>query len=498
MKKFYGILEQKWQLHILIGIFSLAAATFIGIFFRDAGFPDTNVVLLYILAVLITSCLTKGYFFGLLVSVAATLVFNYFFTKPYFSLDVYDPSYLFTFMTMTIAALVTSTLTSRVKQNALEARDRETETQALYRLTSHLTEAKDADQVVTIVVKAIRDRMGCHAACLCFDDDGKSEETSFDHAENVREWPIRGENQVVGVIMIPQEEAGGMKDAQEKFLSSLIECTALAMDRIVSAKQQMLFKQETVQERYRGNLLRAISHDLRTPLSGIMGTAEMLMDMSEKEDPRYELAQGILKDTQWLHSLVENILSLTRIQEGPIQIHKEYEAAEEIVGGAVARISGVAPEYEISVKVPEDVLMVPMDGKLIMQVLINLLDNAVKHCQPEEEISVTVEKVLGDAVFKVSDSGEGIAAEDLPNLFQTFYTSQIKSADSKKGIGLGLSICESIVTAHGGTMGAQNRADGPGAEFMFTLPLHAAGMAEVTEMAETEPVPEVIEDEPVS
>lgn len=473
MKKFYDILEQKWQLHILIAFFSLAAATLIGICFRNAGFPDTNIVLLYILSVLVTSCLTKGYYFGLLLSVAATLVFNYFFTQPFFSLDVYDPSYFITFITMTIAALVTSTLTSRVKQNALEARDRETETQALYKLTSHLTEAKDADQVVTIVVKSIRDRMNCHAACLCFDEDGKAEEKTFDHAENVREWPIRGENQVVGVILIPEEEAERLQDAQKKFLSSLIECTALAMDRIVSAKQQMLLKQETVQERYRANLLRAISHDLRTPLSGIMGTAEMLMDMSGKGEPGYELAEGILKDTQWLHSLVENILSLTRIQEGPIQIRKEYEAAEEIIGGAVARISSRAPEYEISVKVPEAVLMVPMDGKLIMQVLINLLDNAVKHCLPETEICVTVERVGEDAVFKVLDGGEGISLVDLPNLFETFYTSQTKSADAKKGIGLGLSICESIVKAHGGTIGAKNRMDEPGAEFMFTLPLVA-------------------------
>lgn len=505
MKAVSGKRGAGWPLCSLVSILSLAAATGLGLLFGMAGFPETNIVLLYILAVLAASTLTTGYIYGILTSVAANFVFNYFFTDPYYTLNVNDPSYLITFLIMTVTALVTSTLTSRSKLHALEAMERERETQSLYQLTSRLTEARDARQVASIVVKAVSSLMDCRAACICFDEEGNPERvfiqqadgerqvqrrlddpeglkhriehmrTAFDEDGEFMNWPIYGERRIAGVIRIPKEDGERFSEGKRKFLFSLIECTALAMDRIASVKNQMRSRQEMMEERYRGNLLRAISHDLRTPLSGIMGTSEMIMDMTGKDDPRYGMAQGILKDADWLHSLVENILSLTRIQEGRMMIRKEYEAAEEVVGEAAARMAGRAPEYEIAVRVPDEVLMVPMDARLIMQVLINLLDNAVKHTPPDREISVTVEKNAADdcAVFRVADEGEGISPADLPNIFKTFYTSQIKSSDVKKGIGLGLTICESIIKAHGGSICAANRTDGPGAVFTFTLPLTA-------------------------
>lgn len=352
---------------------ALAAATGVGSLFRQAGFSDTNIVLLYILAVLAVSGFTPGYLAGILTSVAGTLAFNYFFTAPYHTLNVYDPGYLVTFAVMTAVAMVTSALTSRAIEGERIAQEKEKEARELYQLSQSLEKAR----------------------------------------------------------------------------------------------------QETIQERYRGNLLRAISHDLRTPLSGIMGTSEMIMDMSQKEDPRYQLASGIRKDARWLHALVENILSLTRLQEGKLALHRELEAAEEVIGGAIEQMSIRAPEYEVTVHMPDEVLMLPMDAKLIMQVLINLLDNAVKHSSPDEEISISVTKDAEHrcAVFVVADRGEGIRQKDLPKIFQMFYTTQEKPADGKKGIGLGLAICETIVKAHGGSISARNRSDGPGAEFLFTLPL---------------------------
>lgn len=140
------------------------------------------------------------------------------------------------------------------------------------------------------------------------------------------------------------------------------------------------------------------------------------------------------------------------------------------MGAAVAAIGKRAPEREIGVHIPEDVWMVPMDAKLVGQVLVNLLDNAVKHTRPEEEISVTAREGDGLAVFTVADGGTGISPEDLPHVFQMFYTTKGTGPDARRGIGLGLAICESIVTAHGGTIRAENRAGG-GAAFTFTLPM---------------------------
>jgi two-component system sensor histidine kinase KdpD len=245
------------------------------------------------------------------------------------------------------------------------------------------------------------------------------------------------------------------------------------MDRFRLAEQRIKSREEIVKERYRANLLRAISHDVRTPLAGMIGTAEMLMDMTGKDDPRYELAQVIKKDADWLHSLVENILNLTRLQDGKLVINKQREAVEEIIGVAVSRISVRAPEHEISVNVPDELLLVPMDAKLIEQVIINLLDNAVRHTKPDREIGIAAEICENADMIKftVKDRGTGIRKKDLPNIFQVFYTSYTKHADAKHGIGLGLAICETIVKAHGGSIEAHNRTDGPGAEFTFTLPM---------------------------
>ena len=251
----------------------------------------------------------------------------------------------------------------------------------------------------------------------------------------------------------------------------MLESTALAMDRLRVMKERIRTREEANQERYRGNLLRAISHDLRTPLAGIMGTSEVIMDMTEKDDARFSLVEGIYKDADWLHSLVENILSLTRLQDGRLTLNKQPEAVEEVIGAAVLTIGKRAPEREIAVQIPDDLLMVPMDARLIGQVLVNLLANAVKHTQPGEEICVTVFKDNDFAVFTVADRGTGISERDLPHVFQMFYTTQGKGPDAKRGSGLGLAICESIVTAHGGGIHVQNRTDGKGAEFTFTLPL---------------------------
>jgi len=481
----------------------VAIASAIGYFFRYIGFPETNIVLVYLLAVLLTACFSKGYLLGVTASITATVAFNYFFTEPYYTLSVNDPSYIITFIIMTITALIASTLTSRVKQSALAAREKEKEAKALYNLTNFLTDAKDIHDIASIIIKAINECFECKAACLCFDENGMPENSFIQQAtydkqvrreiQNVNEirhqieelrtaydvgtefwdWPIYGQESILGVIRIPKGNAELMDEVQTRLLRSILESTALAMDRFHSAEQQIKSHEEAVSQRYRGNLLRAISHDLRTPLSGIIGTSEILMGMTEQSDPRYSLADGIHKDADWLHSLVENILSLTRLQDGKLIISKQPEAAEEIVGGAIAHIAKRSPQYEITVHVPDELFLVPMDAKLIEQVLINLLDNAIKDTPLEKEIniSVTEDKVSHNAVFSVRDRGKGINTTDLSAIFQAFYTSRAKLADAQRGIGLGLTICEAIVKAHGGNIEAHNRTDGQGAEFIFTLPL---------------------------
>jgi len=203
-----------------------------------------------------------------------------------------------------------------------------------------------------------------------------------------------------------------------------------------------------------------------------MGTAEMLKDMTKTDDPRHALAEDIYKESDWLHSLVKNILSLTRLRDGALPLSRQMIPVEEVVGGAVTHMIRLS-RREIAVDAPDEVLFVPMDAGLIEQVLVNLLDNAVKHTASWEEIRVSVrrddEKHI--AFITVSDRGSGIREDDLPKIFQMFYTSSSRQANAARGVGLGLTICEAIVEAHGGWIEARNRTDGPGAEFVFSLPM---------------------------
>lgn len=495
----------RWMNHVyypmLLMIFLLICASSIGLFFHGNGIPETNIVIVYILAVLLTSRYTSGYFYGILASIFATFAYNFLFTAPYLSFSVYDPNYFITFGIMTITALITSALTSRVKLNAHQALEKEHESRALYELTNQLSAINEVEDIIRVSLRSISDILNSDVGYLSFEDnrdptyllhllDGaqinetcanvkdikryvEAMESGFYQDQSYSNWPIKGQDLLLGVIRIPNETAIQMDDSQNYLLQAMIENTALAMDRFYLSKQRVQAHEEIVQERYRSNLLRSISHDLRTPLSGIIGTSEMMMDMSNESDPRYTLAKEIHKDADWLHSMVENILSLTRLQNGKLIPNVEYEAIEEIVGSALYRVNQSKSGYEIDVELNEEVIMVEIDAKLIEQVVINLLENAIKHTELGNEIKIKIEKneAKDFVIVSIQDGGTGIADEDFSNIFQLFYTTPNKHVDAKPGIGLGLTICDAIVKAHGGFIEARNREDGKGAIFSFGLPL---------------------------
>ena len=482
----------------LIMMLLLAASTGVGLLFRAIGFHEVNIVIIYILSVLLTARFTQVYVYGIVASLAATVTFNFIFTEPYYTLSVYDPSYFVTFAVMTITAIITSALTTKEKQSALEALERESQTSALYRLTKQLTDIENTGDIAGVAAGAISEVLGCRVTVLCFDENGKPDDSFIRQSDapgkilqdpleeeelrcqakqslsaagdGLKELPIQGRDALLGTLYIPGETA--MTESQTRLVHSMTESTALAMDRLRSAQARIKSTEEATQERYRVNLLRAISHDLRTPLAGIMGTAEMLKDMTPADDPRYSLAEDIYKESQWLHALVNNILSLTRLRDGALPMSRQMVPVEEVVGGAVNHVTRLSGR-EITVEAPEEVMFVPIDAGLIEQVLVNLLDNAVKHTPPWEEIKISVRRDAENhmAVIMVSDRGSGILQDDLPNIFQMFYTASSRKADAARGAGLGLTICAAIIEAHGGWIKARNRADGHGAEFEFSLPM---------------------------
>ncbi len=238
-------------------------------------------------------------------------------------------------------------------------------------------------------------------------------------------------------------------------------------------RRQEKLRAESEKEKMRANLLRAVSHDLRTPLTSIVGAADAYLENGDRisEARKAELIAGVRDEAQWLVRVVENLLSVTRVSGGETSLRTQSEAVEEIVGEAAQKFKKRFPACQVSVQVPDELLFVPMDATLIEQVIINLMENAVDHGQHCTHIWLTVHSEGGSAVFSVTDDGAGIAPEILPVMFDgTLRRTDQSDRDGKRNMGIGLSVCLSIVHAHGGTMSAENRPEG-GARVRFTLPM---------------------------
>ena len=236
------------------------------------------------------------------------------------------------------------------------------------------------------------------------------------------------------------------------------------------AKQTEQVRREADREKMYADLLRAVSHDIRTPLTGIVGATNVLLEQDGglTQEQRQQLLRSTNEDAQWLIRIVENLLSITRISSEEAKVKKEPEPAEEVIESAVAKTHKHYPEVDIRVHLPDKLMIVPMDPLLMEQVLVNLMENAVIHGETHN-IDVTLSSAGNCAVFTVADDGRGIPLHLLPRLFDGSARSD-RSSDGKRSMGIGLSVCRTIVLAHGGVIRGDNRQEG-GAVFTVTLPM---------------------------
>ncbi len=238
-------------------------------------------------------------------------------------------------------------------------------------------------------------------------------------------------------------------------------------------KRQEALKTEGERERMRANLLRAVSHDLRTPLTTIYGSSSAMLDNYHEfsDEQKIKMLNGIQEDAQWLIHMVENLLSITRLDDGNVKIIKTETMLDELIDVVLVKFAKRYPDQEVQVDIPEDFVMIPMDAILIEQVLVNILENAVQHAKGMTELSLKVFVIDKKAVFEIADNGEGIPEDRLKNLFTgCFYSDDVVPDGHKKNAGIGLSVCATIIKAHGGDITAVNLKSG-GAVFRFTLNL---------------------------
>ncbi|MDP4119815.1 MAG: sensor histidine kinase KdpD [Bacillota bacterium] len=486
-------------------ILFLILATGISYELRAIQIGDQNLIMVYILSVLLVSRMTKGHIYGIVSSVLSVLTYYFIFAGPNITFSKIAPGYPLTFLIMLLVALVTSTLTARIKTQAKLAVKREQRTETLYEISKKLLATRGLENIIKLTNENI---IKLFNRSVIFytnpeTDDGHILQAPKENAaflkkqdeKAVANWAFMNQKQAgtgtdtlmgagafympvisggksLGVLGISCEK-GRLSQNSRFFLQLIASQVAMALERQALSDEQRFMIVESEKERMRSNLLRAISHDLRTPLTGILGASSAILESDDTLDEatRKKLISNIKDDSGWLIRMVENLLSVTRISEGTADVKKTPEAVEEIISESVSRIHKRFPERSISVKVPDKLLIVPMDGILIEQVIMNLVENAIKHSPDDSVIEINVKKSNRKALFEVIDSGEGIANEDLPYLFDGYVKSSKKGPDSSRGIGIGLSICKSIIEAHNGKIEAANKKTGSGAIFRFSLPL---------------------------
>lgn len=463
------------------GISALILAIASGISFglHYMGFTDANIITVYILAVLVISVLTENRFCWVISSAAGVLLFNFLFTTPKFSLMAYDKGYPVTFAVMLVASLVTGSIAARMKNHAKQSAQTAYRTKILLDTNQMLAKAKNADEIFEIAASQTKKLLALDAFAIRDNDLSKLgiTGTSLCKTESCTYYPIHASNTVYGAIGIQSTKT---VDAFENsiLLSILGEC-ALALESERNAREKEATAILAEQEKLRANLLRTISHDLRTPLTSISGNADNLLANDEAFDAetRRQIYTDIREDSEWLISLVENLLSVSRMGDGKSDIRMSAELVSDVIDEAVRRTEKNASEHKLTVKENDGILLARMDARLIVQVLINLIDNAIKYTPSGSKIEISAVEKDNEIAITVADNGHGIADEIKPRVFDMFYTGAEKIADSRRSLGLGLALCKSIVNAHGGEITVSDNKP-HGAVFTFTLPKEEVEISE--------------------
>ena len=486
----------------------LVLCTGVGFLFSAIGLAITNVVLIYILGVMAVALFTTGYIYSLLSSLLSVFIFNFFFTEPYYSLRS-SPDYFATFAVMFAAAILSSSLTSRIKTQSVQTANKAYQTEVLLSTSQLLQKAEDKAAILNVMLQQLC-RLLEHSV-LYYDrtdgvlsgqpvlheieNDHGFSQVDF-HAEreavewvgrngkhagcSTRKWPqdkclymaIRGENKVWAVVGIRADNSPSIDEYRKNLMISILDECALALEKDHMTREKQRIEESARQEALRANLLRAISHDLRTPLTSISGNAAILLeDLGDLDDSRKKaLYASIYDDAIWLNGLVENLLTITRTENGTVKLNLQSEMVSDAIEEALRHLDRNAARRKIVVALQDDLLMAEMDSALIVQVLINLINNAVKYTPENAGITIGAKPEGNMAVLWVEDEGQGIPEGDEDKVFELFYTGVKRSPDSRRGIGLGLALCRSIVQAHGGEIKVSN-IQPHGAKFLFTLPI---------------------------
>ena len=459
----------------------------------------TNLAMIYLLTVvIISSFLARGpAIFSSFFSVAA---FAFFFVPEYFSFAIASTEYAITLLVMLLVSLLVSGLTARVRHQARVAREQERQTAALFEMSQNLTAINSLEELLQVAAEQLARTFDSRVAIL-MPETGEKLEIRAGYPfvdEDVREgmvarWafkhgllagagtgtlsavksiylPLVASQHAIGVLRLEPSQPGRVLDADSlRLLEALGSQVALAVEHENISRQAQGAQLQMEAEQMRNTLLSSVSHDLRTPLTVIAGSASTLLEGAETLDSftKQELAQSIFEEARRLDRLVHNLLEMSRLQSGEAMFHKEWYVLEEVIGSALAQLDPQLHDHPVAINLPTDLPLVRIDALLLERVVINLLENSMKYTPPGTPVEISARVEDRELLVAVADRGPGLPKGEEERIFEKFY--QV-SPGSARGAGLGLTICRSIIEAHGGRIRAANREDG-GAVFNFTIPL---------------------------
>jgi two-component system sensor histidine kinase KdpD len=455
-----------------------------------------DLVMIYLVGILVVST-RVGYGPSLFAALLSVLAYDFLCVPPYFTFAVTDFSHVITFGVMLLVAFVLTTLTNRVRLHGIAASEREQRTAALYALGRDLAASRDPVRLGASAVQHIEEVFQARATVLLAQDEGKVHPlgSALDPKEiSVAQWvfdrrqpagigtqtlpaskglylPLLAsrDGAAVGVLGVVPASAASFSQEQRALLDTFANQTALAIERALLAREAEHARLAAESEQIRNALLSSVSHDLRTPLSGIIGAASTLLEDSRRFDAgERDLLATIQEEARRLNRLVTNLLEVTKLESGHLDLKREWQPMEESLGAALNRLDETLRGRSVNTHLPPDLPMVAIDGVLMEQVFINLIENALKYTPAGTPIEIAMTHEHDAIAVAIADRGPGIAPGDEEHIFDKFYRAGNRGQQG--GSGLGLTIARGVVTAHGGRIWAENAPD-RGAVFRFTIPI---------------------------
>ncbi len=492
--------------------FALAAAYVAGALgvgvVLDQFLDVRNLALVFLMAVLI-SAVTAGLWPALFSSLLGALVFNFFFLEPRYTLTISEPESVLAFFFFLVVAVIASNLTARVQRQAVAARQRARTTEELYQFSRKLAGAGTLDDVLWATVFQIALMLKVRVVLLLPEDDTIAVKAGYPPDDTLADadiaaarwaWehnrpagrgadtlpgakrlylPIRTQRTAIGVVGLDNDKQGPLlTPEQQRLFDALADQAAVAIERIQLVADLDRARLTAEADRLRTALLTSISHDLKTPLAGIMGAAGTLKEYGGalSEPDRADLLSTVLDEGERLNRFIANLLDMTRIESGAMEPNYALHYLGDIVGSALRRAEKIVAGHRITVDLAPDLPMLKLDPVLFEQAIFNLLDNAAKYAPADSAIGIRAWSADGFVTLQIVDEGPGIPADDLERIFDTFYRVR-KTDQVRAGTGLGLSISRGFVEAMGGTIVAANRGDRPGAIFTVRMPAPADSVA---------------------